>query len=391
MSELSDVMMKLIRYEMSGNAPREGLRERLDDEFLQGLYELSYVHDLTHLVGSALQKNDLLSPGKQADRFSKRVLAAVWHYEKLAYEAGRIGRVLSSNGISYIPLKGAVLRQYYPEPWMRTSCDVDILVHQADMEKAAGALVRELDYRFEEKDKTPHDWQLHAPGDIEVELHFGLVEPGRAKEAGRVLAHVWDHATPDPAADDACRQLLDDPMFYFYHVAHMAKHIEIGGCGVRPFLDLWVLSHRVPHDRAARAELLEKGGLSAFEQAAVRLSEVWFSGAEPDNLTADLQDFLLAGGLYGTVETRVAVLQHREGGRFRYLLSRVFQPYDKLKYQYPVLKKHKWLLPFMQMRRWCRILFGRKKTHADAEIEAYRASTKEQRARTANLMKQIGL
>ena len=25
-------------------------------------------------------------------------------------------------------LKGAVLRQYYPEPWLRTSGDIDILV-----------------------------------------------------------------------------------------------------------------------------------------------------------------------------------------------------------------------------------------------------------------------
>ena len=36
--------------------------------------------------------------------------------------------------IPFLPLKGSVIRQYYPEPWMRTSCDIDILV---DFEKDA--------------------------------------------------------------------------------------------------------------------------------------------------------------------------------------------------------------------------------------------------------------
>ena len=38
--------------------------------------------------------------------------------------------------IPFLPLKGSVIRKYYPEAWMRTSCDIDILVHDEDVGRA---------------------------------------------------------------------------------------------------------------------------------------------------------------------------------------------------------------------------------------------------------------
>lgn len=35
----------------------------------------------------------------------------------------------------------------------------------------------------------------------------------------------------------------------------------------------------------------------------------------------------------------------------------MFLPYDRLKLQYPALEKRKWLLPFYEVKRWCRIIF----------------------------------
>ena len=37
--------------------------------------------------------------------------------------------------IPFVPLKGSVIRKYYPEAWMRTSSDIDVLVHKEDVEK----------------------------------------------------------------------------------------------------------------------------------------------------------------------------------------------------------------------------------------------------------------
>ena len=48
-------------------------------------------------------------------------MIAIYRYEKINYELNRLRSALNEAQIPFIPLKGSVLRQYYPEPWMRTS------------------------------------------------------------------------------------------------------------------------------------------------------------------------------------------------------------------------------------------------------------------------------
>ena len=102
--------------------------------------------------------------------------------------------------------------------------------------------------------------------------------------------------------------------------------------------------------------LLSQGGLLKFTNASRTLSEVWFGGKEPDELSLQMQEFLLRGGVYGSTDNRVALLQKKKGGRIGYVLSRIFIPYAKLKRYYPVLEKHRWLMPLMQIRRWFMLL-----------------------------------
>ena len=74
---------------------------------------------------------------------------AVFRYEQLNYENERICMALEKAQIPFIPLKGSIIRKYYPESWMRTSCDVDVLVHEEDAEKAVDVLVKEYGYTQE--------------------------------------------------------------------------------------------------------------------------------------------------------------------------------------------------------------------------------------------------
>lgn len=388
MEQPIQTMTRLIRCGITREAwPAEWSFDASQDT-PESLYRLSKTHDLAHVVACALQQNGLLTAGETADAFEKEMMTAVCRYEQLAFEYDRIQTVLQTANVPYMPLKGAVIRQYYPEPWMRTSCDIDILIHEDDLAKATEVLTRELRYQLSEK--SSHDWSFYAPNGVHLELHHTLIEPGSVRGADPLLTRVWEYAAPIPE-EDPYRFHMQDAMFYFYHVAHMAKHIEIGGCGVRPFLDLWVLNHRVNGDRAPREQLLRAGGLLTFERAAARLSEVWFSGAEPDALTNSLQAFVLAGGLFGTFKTRVAVERQKKGGTVRYFLSRIFLPYDVLKYRYPVLQKHKWLTPFMQVRRWCRLPFGKRLKRVKKEMRANSSLSSEQQAAVAEMLRQLDL
>ena len=120
MEELIRAMMDMIASEVCGKAIDRSKYEFTDD-YLVWLYKLSKAHDLAHLVGDALIKNDLIGNDEIKAKYQKQVMLAIYRYEKINYELNRLRSALNEAQIPFIPLKGSVLRQYYPEPWMRTS------------------------------------------------------------------------------------------------------------------------------------------------------------------------------------------------------------------------------------------------------------------------------
>ena len=346
------IFFPLLRSAVFGTKLTEEERNHYAPDMLQDLLNLSSKHDIAHLLVFGLKQNALLL--KENAELEKCILKAIYRYEMIKREYEKLCAALEKAEIPFLPLKGSVLRQYYPEPWMRTSCDIDILVQAEQLERAIAAIKEMLQYT--DGSKSNHDVSLFSPNGVHVELHYDTVVEGNAiKKSHTVLSHIWETACPKQPG--MYQYDLTDAMFYFYHIAHMAKHFQIGGCGIRPFLDLWILKHRVEHDGEARKQLLDQGGLLAFAQAAESLSEVWFSGAESDPMTDRLAQYILGGGVYGTMENIVIVQQGRRGGKLRYALTRIFLPYETIKYYYPVLQKHKWLLPVYQVVRWCKLLF----------------------------------
>ena len=152
----------------------------------------------------------------------------------------------------------------------------------------------------------------------------------------------------------------------------MAKHFEDGGCGVRPFLDLWILNHRVDVVRSSREALLREGNLLKFAEACEALSEAWFGSDGHNELTLKMQDYLINSGVYGKLENQVAINSAKAGGGIGYILSRIWPSYEKLTITYPGLKGRKILIPLYQVRRWFRIVFsgGLKKMRTEVSVSS---------------------
>lgn len=318
---------------------------------------VSKVHDITHIIGSALISNRLLDGDPLESIYRECVYSTMYRYEIQCYVLEKISKVLEDAKIPYIPLKGAVIREFYPQPWMRTGCDIDILVHEENIDNAATAIVETLGYEYKSKGK--HDIQILSAESIYIELHFSLLEEDASPEMAKVLATVWKHAKP--VQNGKYRYELDDAMFYFYHIAHMAKHFLRGGCGIRPFADIWLMKKSKNYNTAETRALLKKGKLTDFAEAAEKLSRIWFSQEEHDSVTKLMEDFVLFGGCFGSKETRMLSSQQKSGGRKKYILSRIFVPYDELKNQYPIIKKYKILTPICEICRVFSLLFGKKR------------------------------
>lgn len=380
------VLFALIRSVICKEKLSENCIVACTPEMLEAVYTLADKHDLAHLVGQAVSKlglpdSDILAKCKIA------AMQAFMRYMRQDYEYQNTCKVLENAKIPFLPLKGSVLRKFYPEGWMRTSCDADILVRPEDMQAAINALTAKLSYAPGER--TTHDVVLFCPGGEHIELHFDLVEEGRANGASLVLSKVWEMAKL--RHDYAYWYEMPDELFYFYHIAHMAKHVQAGGCGIRPFVDLWILDRQIEHDEDRRNALLEQGGLLGFETVARRLSRVWMEGKAHDDASRNFEKYLLCGGVYGSFENRVAFKQAIRGGWLRYFLSRVFVPFEKLKGYFPILERHPYLMPVMQIRRWLMLLDPSVAKMAKSELAASRELDDSKAVSVRILMDQLSL
>lgn len=330
---IQDSFIEIVRAELTGGdcssfCPNEEV------------VDLALKHQLTHLVFHAYSK-----AGEK--KYKPFLYRSIWMTEHQKQVLDTIRKAFNREKIPYIPLKGAVLRSLYPEEWMRNSCDIDILVQRADLKRAEEALVV---LGYQKSGRTAHDISFVA-GKVRVELHFTLIEDYRYPHVSAVLEQVWEYAEP------ACEfeYAMKDEMLYFYHISHMMKHLENGGCGVRTFADLWLLNNRKSYNVQERRKLLGKGELLTFASEVEKLSNVWFSDSDSTG-TEDLEQFIFSGGVYGTVGNRVAIKKKKRGGGGAYLFSRLFVPYSRLKEQYPILQTKPFLLPFFEVVRWANMV-----------------------------------
>lgn len=350
--DITHILFSTLRSVFHGNQMSDADKKSVTKEALPELMRIAQKHDIAHLTALGLLNNKLVEP-EIKPQIQTFTFEAVYRYEKQNYELCRICEVLEKAKIPFVPLKGSVIRKYYPEPWMRTGCDIDILVHKKDLKAAISYLTENLEYT--EHEQNSHDVSLFSTSGTHIELHYDLIEYGVANASSEILADVWNTAVPK----DGCsyHYEMPDDMFYFYHIAHMAKHFENGGCGIRPLIDLYILDNIVEADIEKRDALLEKGKLLRFAQMARKLSRVWLENEPLDSVTKKMQIYILRGGVYGTNENRIGVQQQKKGGKIKYALSRIIIPYNTIKFHYPILQKYRWLTPIMQVRRWCKLVF----------------------------------
>ncbi|MBQ4137054.1 MAG: hypothetical protein IJD67_02990, partial [Clostridia bacterium] len=221
-------------------------------------------------------------------------------------------------------------------------------------------------------------------------LHRTLIEADEFLAFEKVLSEVWEHTEKEDGYEYSL--LLSDEMFYYYHVAHMAKHYMHGGCGIRPFMDMFLLRTSDVSTEEKRKKLLEDGGLLRFAETAEALSCVWFGDDTHTDLTKAMEEYIVGAGVYGTQENYVAIQQSRRGNRFKYVLSRIWLPYDRLRHYYPSLNGKKIFLPFYEFRRWMRLIFS--KTTRRRSINEMKASSNldTQKANAlASHMQELGL
>lgn len=380
------LLFALIQTVICTKKPDSTLREACTPKNLETVYRIAARHDLAHLVGQAVSQMNL--PESEIVQICKQASMSAFVRQLRQEQAFlRVQHAFETAGIRFIPLKGLILREYYPEAWMRTSSDMDILVRKEDLKKATELLKEVLGYRYHKE--SSHDVALISPEKVYLELHYSTIEDFISPKAHLVMESVWEEAVA--AHGLTCQLEISDELFYYYHMAHAAKHFVGGGCGIRAVLDTWVLENRVSHSRESREAMLCKGGMLTFARGLEKLSRIWFDGESPDPLSGAMEKFILTGGNFGTLENRVLMNQSKKGSKWKYAMSRIFLPYHTLKHQYPILKKHKLLFPVYQVVRWCKLLFRGGADRSLRELQTNANVTEEELATAEQLLAYLNL
>ena len=341
-----ELLFTVIRSCLHGSTiPQE--QKLLITERIKEIYELAVPQGLSLMLAQALSDQGLLGEDEISQVLRKSTMVAFARQTQQDFAYSQICECLTDCEIPFVPLKGAVIRKYYPQSWMRTSCDIDILVKEADLDKAISALKEKLGYD-QPADREYHDVALHSSQGVLLELHFSLKENN--DKLDKVLSQVWDYVQGDENSTGLLS--LREYFFVFHVVAHCAYHFMSSGCGAKPLLDLWILRHRMGYDEEKVVQLCRMSGLESFYEKIMKLAECWFTDATPEPMTERLETYILDAGFGGSLDNAVAADVLKKGGRKNFIAGRIFLPYDMLKEYYPVLNEHRWLMPVCQVRRW---------------------------------------
>ena len=352
-------LLELIDFALAdGTAP-----EIETEEVWENIYRLSQFHKIQSLIFRAVQK----LPKEQ--RPPESILKKIQQAGSLEIARDTVQKAAQMElltafekaGIAVLPLKGFLIKQFYPDTSMRMMADLDILF-PVEKEKETEGVLTALGYVCEHKD-SHHSVYMRHPF-MNIEMHYNMI--GNDSLLDAYYDNIWERLELEPGMSYIYRLKWED--FYIFMIAHLAKHFQSGGSGIRSVIDVQQFLDKMEEklDWKYIDEELRKIELTQFEQHMKNLTAIWFGGEKETEFYAQLREFIQNSGIYGTLENlgvQRAVRAGRKGwkGKMQMWLNVIFLPYKEMKMQYPYLLKCPVLLPITWIQRFFRIIFLRRK------------------------------
>ncbi|MBI1284727.1 MAG: hypothetical protein GC183_10375 [Thiobacillus sp.] len=251
--------------------------------------------DLGALWHHRLQPNGLLDslPPNTIDalRQARRAATAGYLVQRAALE--RLDQLFETEGIPYLVMKGAHVREcVYPDPALRPSSDIDILIAPSDRRRAARVLL-DAGYTVHPEPTNISHEATFSRGPVDIDLHWHILRPGRTRidVTPELLARrqrtngIWGLSD-----NDTLFLMLTHPAF--------AKYVCSPNMGLGRVADFLLWVQQRPVNWPAVLQLLDRAGLktaawtmlnwyrmlAAANEAAVL--NAWIGNARPGRLRA---------------------------------------------------------------------------------------------------------
>jgi hypothetical protein len=336
--QTADDLIWLCSCAVNGKIPNKARIEKMD---LASVYKLAEEHMLTAVAAYALE-----AAGVSDKAFIQIAAKAIRKMAVMDAEQEKVLEQLEKAGIRYMPLKGAILKDIYPEYGIRQMSDRDILI-DSDRVDDVRKIMTKLGYTTEKYDEDYHDCYTKLPVS-NFEMHRRLVSPMNGKVIYSYYLDVERLLQKD--TDNAYGYHLSDEDFYIFLIVHEYKHYSERGTGLRSLLDTYVYLKKKDLNMDYIKAEVEKLGIAGYEQANRSLALNLFEGKDLTDENMKMLEYVLSCGTYGKAENQTKNLL-AEKGRKGYFLSRLTLPYARMVEIYPVLKKAPVLYPFCWIHR----------------------------------------
>ena len=356
-----DDVIRLCACAINGEVPDSRWTEELN---LPLLYKTAQRHLLTAVVGYALE-----SAGIHDHAFMQAKAKAIRKLGLMDAEMSVLFERLEQAGIWYAPLKGTVLKDYYPSYGLRQMADHDILFDEACADEVK-VIMEDMGFTSEHFGTGNHDCYFKEPV-CNFEMHRSLYGKGQDVKMQEYYGDVKARLLPDDGRKYGYHFSPED--FYIYMIAHEYKHYSASGTGLRSLLDTYVYLKKVNLDMDYIATEMEKLGIREFEKLNRSLSfHIFADGMAIEDLPekeAEMLIFVQKSGTYGTMDNSIRNRMRKISGKqgkvtagmkMKYYLSRLFPPQEYLRLCYP-LAKYKVLVPMVWIFRAVRTLIVRGK------------------------------
>lgn len=362
MEKTSELLIYLMACSLQGTEPEGAPLANID---LEALLRLAKAHSVSAMVCMALEQTDAFQHAAETTRLKwlEAKNKAIRKNMLLDAERKAILHELEIQGIWYMPLKGSILKDWYPKPGMREMADNDILFDPSGCEQVR-EIFQNRGYKTVSFGKLNHD-EYEKPPIYNFEMHVSLF-PGTYKELTEQYENVKERLLP---VDGTAYQFAFTPEdFYVFALAHAHKHYSHSGTGVRTLADIYVMERHLGDimDRDEVEQKLTQLGIAEYEQHSRVLAEKLFSAVRPlaeIELTEDEKEMLLYycdATTYGTVSNsvnnRLHELQENSEDitlwtKLKYCGVRLFPGREFCKLYYPFVYRHPWTLPFFWVWR----------------------------------------
>ena len=358
----SEQLLYLMACALQGVSAREGV---LADADLKQLLIMARKHSVASMVCMALEKTAIFANADEATKkhWIDAKNKAIRKNMLLDAERHQLEKEFAEHGIWYMPLKGSILKDWYPKFGMREMADNDILF-DASKRKEVKAIFQGRGYTVKEYNKSNHDEYEKPPiynFEMHVELYHKIYDTFNEK-----YADVKQRLIPD--AEVPYRLHFTPEDFYVFVIAHAYKHYSSSGTGIRTLADIYIVNQKLGGTMNWEYVDSELRGLGIFsyERESRELAQKLFGIAElptEANLSEAEQQMLayyLGASTYGTIENRTLNQMQKlqpDGGAItahtkrKYLLSRIFPGREWCKACAPTVYKYPVLLPFFWVWR----------------------------------------